>query len=236
MSEQYRSPEIYESIPVSELHSVDDLTQFLLTFRRNNGIADVNEDRGKSMAAFEAKRKVEGDDATVHFFGIKSAEAMIATGKLNVRPQIGDKKVGYLSFLSVDENFRGKGLAKKLTDAREEKAKKEGCTHMATDVFTQNPVALVTKFKDGYILNELEFYGEDYDAGKFVLYKKIDGEESHDKKKGLVGTLQEVPLSNLQEIKKLLDQNWVGIDIKNVSNPENNDPTNWELIMEYNGD
>ena len=236
MSEQYRSPETYESIPVSELHSVDDLTQFLLTFRRNNGIADVNEDRGKRMAAFEARKEVDGNDTTAHFFGIKSEDVLIATGKLNVRPQIGDKKVGYLSFLSVDENFRGKGLAKQLTDARVDRARTEGCTYVATDVFTENPIALVTKFIDGYVLHDLEFYGEDGKAGKFILYKKIDGKEEYDKKNGPIGNVQEMELSDLVGIKTLIDQGWVGIDIKNIASSKDNTPKNWKLIMEHNTD
>jgi len=226
-------PEARQQFIPKELSSAEDIAQLLLTFRRNNGISGQDTDRAKRQVMQQAQREIEGDDRTAHFFGIKDGENMVATGKLNVRPPVGDKKVGYLSFLAVDEQYRGKGFAKQLTDIRTERARQEGCTHIQTDIFTENPIALVTKLNDGYTLTNLEFYGDEKKAGKFVLLKKIHGEREHDKKDGIPADLQEVGLSDLTEIYKLLkDGEWVGIDVKNTASADDTNPENWRLILE----
>ena len=219
--------------PPTELKSEQDFTQFWLTFRRNNGLTDKDEAREQRFATLQAKqtmRDLEQDKPT-HFFGVKAGDKMVATGKLEIRTKK-DGKHGYLAFLAVDEEQRGKGLAKQLTDTRTDLARREGCSHIDTDVFTENPIALVTKLNDGYALTDLEFYGDDKKAGRFVLSKKINGEPEYDKKVELLGELQEVEFSDLSTIKNLLEQGWVGIDAKNLGDSKDKDPKRWTLIME----
>lgn len=232
---RYISPEALKQqlTPPAELTSEQDLTQFWLTFRRNNGLTDKDEAREQRTAALQAKQTLRNLDQNkpTHFFGIKAGEKMVATGKLEIRTKK-DGKHGYLAFLTVDEDRRGKGLAKQLTDARTDLARREGCTHIDTDVFTENPIALITKLNDGYTLTDLEFYGDNKEAGRFVLSKKIDDESEYDKKDGPLGELQEVELSDLSAIKNLLDRGWVGIDAKNLGDSKDKDPKQWKLIME----
>ncbi len=231
---RYVPPEAQrEQFKPQELTSEQDLTQFWLTFRRNNGLTDEDEAREKRMANFQAKqtlRELERNGST-HFFGVKSGEEMVATGKLEVRIKK-DGKHGYLAFLAVDESERGKGLAKQLTDARTDLARREGCTYIDTDVFTENPIALVTKLNDGYGVTDVEFYGDNKESGKFILSKKIDSEAEYDKKEGPLRELQEFELSDLSAIKNVLEQGWVGIDAKNIGDEKDKDPKQWKLILE----
>lgn len=216
----------------TELTSEEDLTQFWLTFRRNNGLTMEDLAYEKQLAALQAKNTIRGlTDNPAHFFGVKDGNKMVATGKLEIR-KIDDEKHGYLAFLTVDESHRGAGLAKQLTDARTETARREGCTHIDTDVFTENPIALVTKFNDGYTLTNLDFYGDSKEAGSFVLSKRINGEQEHDIRTGPLGELQEVPVSDLSTIKSMLENGWVGIDVKNIGDAKDRDPKQWTLIME----
>lgn len=216
-----------------ELKSEQELTKFWSTFRRNNGLENndsVREHRLIALQTVQTLRDLE-QNKPIHFFGIKAGEKIVATAKLEIRTKK-DGKHGYLTSLTVDENRRGKGLAKQLTNARTGLARREGCTYIDTDVFTENPIALVTKLNDGYTLTDLEFYGDNKEAGKFVLSKKIDGEPEYDKKDGPLGELQEVELTNLSVINNLLGQGWVGIDAKNLGDPRDKNPKQWKLIME----
>jgi len=171
-------------------------------------------------------------DKPAHFFGIRDGENMVASGKLDIT-SFKDQKHAHLSLVSVDEAYRGKGLvSKQLGYKMLEEANKSGCTHIDTEVFTTNPISLVAQFKENFFLVDLEFYGDDKQAGKFILSKKIDGEPEYDKKKGPLGELREVHLSDLPTIKALLGQGWVGIDIKNLGNAKDKNPEQWVLIME----
>ncbi|MFA5776631.1 MAG: GNAT family N-acetyltransferase [Patescibacteria group bacterium] len=217
-----------------ELTTEDDFTEFWLAFRRNNPFVLQTPERERRTAAMQAKaelRNMQEQNKPTHIFGVKDNGQLIAAGKIEIRTK-DDEKHGYLSMLTVDENYRGKGLAKQLTDVRMEIARDEGCTHIDTDVFTENPIALVTKLNDGYTLADLEFYGDDKKAGRFVLSKKIDGKPEYDKREGPLGGLQELELSDLSAIKNLLEQGWVGIDAKNLGDSKDKDPKQWKLIME----
>lgn len=217
-----------------ELTTEEDLTEFWLSFRRNNPFVLQTPERERRYAAMQAKaelRNLQEQNKPTRFFGIKDSGKLVAASKLEIRAK-NDEKHGYLSMLTVDEDYRGQGLAKQLTDVRTDTARREGCTHIDTDVFTENPIALVTKLNDGYTIIDLEFYGDDKKAGRFVLSKKIDGESEYDKKEGSIGELQEVEMSDLSAIKNLLEQGWVGIDAKNLGDSKDKDTKQWKLIME----
>lgn len=231
----YRPPEATKEqlSPPTELTSEQDIKEFWLAFRRNNGLIvgdPAHEDKTATLQAKQTLRE-QREGKPAHFFGIKNNEKIVATGKLEIRTK-GNGKHGYLSFLAVDENQRGKGLAKQLTDIRTDLARREDCEYVDTDVFTGNPIALVTKFNDGYTLTGLEFFSDDKQAGKFILSKKINGKPEYDKKDGALGELMEIQLSDLSTIKTLLDQGWVGIDTKNLGDEKDKDPKQWKLIME----
>ncbi len=233
---RYTPPEAVEmslSLP-TELVSEQDLAQFWLTFRRNNDIAvsdTAREERSASIQAKQTKRELE-KNKSIHFFGIKAGEKMVATGKLETYEDDEGIKRAYLSLLTVDPEYRGKNVAKDITDARVETAQKLGCEYVHAHVFTGNPIALTTKLKEGYFVKELEIDKESPDSGGFIVSKRINGEIEHDKKDGPLGELKEVELSDLSTIKSLLDDGWIGIDAKNLGDSKDKDPKQWKLIME----
>lgn len=237
-AEKFRQLETELQVTVpAELNTENELADFWTTFRRNNGIAGNDDKMEKRMVAMQAKQtlaQIESQAELGHFFGAKSGDKMVATGKLTIRVDSQGEKHGYLSFLTVDKEFRGQGVAKQMTDVRSGFAKDRGCRHLDTDVFAENPVALVTKFNDGYLLTAIDISD---DSKKFSLSKRIDGAEAkYDKKNGPLGELKEVGLAELEEIKDLLDQGYVGIDMKNIGSEENSeknvDPKKWVLILE----
>lgn len=231
-----KETELQVSIP-AKLDTENDLSDFWATFRRNNGLTADNESverRLNSMQARDTLRQIQSEVDKSYFFGAKRGEKMVATGKLEIRINNKGEKHGYLSFLTVDNELRGQGVAKQMTDARSVFAKDIGCSHLDTDVFAENPVALVTKFNDGYFLTAIDISDG---AKKFSLSKRIDGvEEKYDKKEGVLGELKEIGLSELENIKDSLEHGYVGIDIKNIGTGEGSekdiDPKNWVLILE----
>ncbi|MBI4427051.1 MAG: GNAT family N-acetyltransferase [Candidatus Magasanikbacteria bacterium] len=235
--EDSHTQEIYkEQLIPTELTSEEELAQFWLAVYQNNGMALFSDpEKEKKAALREAKLtlyEIRRADHPVYFFGIKKDNRIIATGKLDIRTKDETDKDGYLSFLSVDENLRGKGLSKQLENIRVEYARRNGCSSVSGDVFTENPIALVTKLNDDYTVIGLEFYDDDKQAGKFTVTKKINGKSKHERKKEPLGELREIQLSNLPAIKILLDQGWVGIDVKNLSDAKDKNPEQWMLIME----
>jgi ribosomal protein S18 acetylase RimI-like enzyme len=235
---RYAPPEAKEKFqpkPV-ELQTKEELTQFWLNFKKNNPFSPTSPKTETRMAQKQADAMIsqiekEGENRTTFYYGVKDESSLIGTGKLEIK-QYQDGKHAYLSMLTVDDKYRGKGVAKELTDVRTEKAKQEGCTHIDTDVFSENAVALVTKLNDGYILNDIKFYDEKKSAGSLKLSKPIDDRAEYDKKTGELGDLQEIPLSDLIAIENLLKQGWAGIDAKNLDDEKNKDPKKWLLIME----
>ena len=202
-AESFRSKEGKEQISAPAiLNTEQDLVDFWSVFRRNNGMAVGDEKMEKRMALMQARQtlaQAESQAGINYFFGAKNGDKMVATGKLEIRHNIDGEKHGYLSFLTVDEEFRGRGVAKQLTDVRSDFAREAGCSYVDTDVFAENPVALVTKFNDGYFLTAIDLSDT---AKKFSLAKRIDGkEEKFDKKKGQMGEMQEVNLSDLEAVK-----------------------------------
>lgn len=222
-----------ESGPPVELTSEEDFIKFWLAFDRNNGLTLRDADQERRIATAHAQlsmRELKYQKAPIHFFGIKNKEDIIASGKLDIIT-VKDQKHAHLSLVSVDEKYRGKGVGKDLGYRMVEQAIKYGCTHIDTEVFTTNPISLVAQFKEGFVLVDLKFYGDDQQAGAFILSRKIEGEAEYDKKKE-IGELEEVLLTDLFAIKTLLGQGWVGINIKNLGEAKDKDPGQWKLIME----
>jgi len=62
--------------------------------------------------------------------------------------------VGYIEAWFVDENFRGTGVAGKLTQAAEDWARGKGCTDMASDTWLDNEASIRAHVKLGYIEGE----------------------------------------------------------------------------------
>ena len=108
-------------------------------------------------------------------------------------------------------------------------------------VFLDNPIALVQKLKDGYVLGDQSFYPDEVVAqspslaerkGYFTLTKKLNGDSDYDRPSGPLGDLEEIDLTDHHAIKSRLDQGWVGIDIKNLGDAKDSSPNNWRLILE----
>jgi len=218
--------------PPEELVDEKDLVEFWLAFRRNNGW-NLPDPEAEQQKAEELAR--EAQKSSARFFAIKDGGKIVATGKLEVRTEENGAKHGFLEKLTVanSEKYRGKGLSKKITDARTVAARNEGCTHLDAEVYAGNPIGLVTKLNDGYCINDVEFYDEDNKTkGWFDLTKGIDDEPKYDRKKGPLGDLKEINLTDLVAIKSLIAQGYVGIDARNPVEVNGQDPKQWILIME----
>lgn len=218
-----------------ELATEDELAEFFLTFQRNNSLASGDEKRDRRSALYMARqalREMEADKREYHFFGIEKDTKTVATARLETYNDESDVRRGYLSMLTVDREYRGRGVAQSLRNACADFAQREKCQYINAHVFTGNPIGLVTELNDGFAVVGLEFQDETESAGGFVISKDIVHEPRYDRKQGPVGPLQEVNLTDLSTIKQLLDSGWVGIDIKNGEDAKNNNPENWQFILE----
>ncbi len=219
-----------------ELKTESDFIDFWATFWRNNGLdSEGNEDRKKrelELATYTANN-ITIEPARYRYFGARDNGRMIATGSVEIKVDKKGLKHGYLDRLTVDEKYRGKGMAKKVTDLCSDYAKEVGCNYLDGSVDVDNPIALVTKLNDGYLVTGLELTSfDDLDLGLFSISKRLGDESDFDKKKGTNGNLVEENMSNLRDIEDLLSQGYVGIDIKNIGSKEDNDPKKWILILE----
>lgn len=146
--------------------------------------------------------------------------------------------VAYLSILSetawlwaavVNPQFRGKGIAKILTDKRIEIARELGCKEVEVEISAKNPHSLASKFSQGFILKSIDI------NGCFDLVKNLEGNNREP-----FGSPLEVPLSNETLIRKVINEGYYGVDIKNtytvneeikITDPSDMDPTHWTLIF-----
>lgn len=211
-----------------ELTTEEEFVQFFLfLLKEDTGLA-TNPDTMLSVAQDLAKREIEAIKTSKNFFVSFAAfdgANVIGKGRLQITGD--EEKHGFLSELGVDSAYRGKGVSKTLTDARIDYAKQKGCSYVDTHVVYDNPIGMVTKFNDGFVMTDYK-YGE----GQFVFSKKIDTENDFDKKKGPVGELKEVIFTDMNKIINYIEAGWVGIDIKNKHTVRDDSPDNWVLILE----
>ncbi len=224
-----------EFVP-TELTSEADLTQFWMTHNRNNNLSLSHPDRERRASMLKAQETLEEQrvNPTLHAFGVKDGETIIATGMFEVWEDPDNIKRGFLSHDTVDMAYRGKGIAKRLTDVRMQLAKEYDCPYVDCIVSAQNPIGLVTKFNDHFVLRDITFYLNTGDAEGFSLTKKLEtGTEPY---KEPEGELEEIPLTDLKTIEARLEEGWTGIDLKNQHDATDNDPHHWTLIMVKNDD
>src|SRR3989338_701557 len=229
----YAPPEAAETrlIP-TELSSQGDLQQFWLAFRRNNGLQLEDADREERAAALQARETLNElgkSEEPVYFFGIKKDGKVVATVRLQTWEDNDDVKRGYFSLLTVDPELRGKKVAQSLRDVCVDVSRREGCWYLNAHVFSENPIGLVTELNDGFAVVDFDFQDDTQTAGGFIIRKDLANEAPYDRSRGPVGELQEVALTDLATIKELLDTGWLGIDMKNLGNPKDNDPKQWQL-------
>lgn len=219
-----------------ELKTEKDFVDFWATFWRNNGLdSEGNDDRKKRELELATKTvyNLALFPSRYRYFGVRDSERMIATGSVEIKIDNKWLKHGYLNDLTVDEKYRGKGVAKKITDLCDNYAKEVGCDYLDGSVDIDNPIALVTKLNDGYLVTGIELTSfDELDLGLFKISKSLKRESGFDKKNGTNGNLVEENLSNLRDIEDLLTQGYVGIDIKNIGSKDDNDPKKWVLILE----
>ncbi|OGH95228.1 MAG: hypothetical protein A2538_01335 [Candidatus Magasanikbacteria bacterium RIFOXYD2_FULL_41_14] len=229
----------------TKITSLDDLRKFHALERQVFGWDRKDarlENNIVSNVADRAKREIDCADSRTVYFVIKDQSGNIVSGGgLRVTLDEDGLLGAYLFSDFTIEDWLGKGLNVAIIEARLNKAKKEfHCKFATVDNHADNPIGLVSKFKSGFILNGLTKDDENKDI--FELYKNFEDDgngqtvgESKEKKVELKKTeWHEVPLGNLEAIKFWLEQNpkWVGVDIKNLNGVDDNNPSNWVLVME----
>lgn len=237
-AEKFKSIETEVALPDPvELKTENDFVDFWSTFWRNNGLDSGSSDELKNSELKQARDTIASiakEPGRYRYFGARDSERMVATGNVEIKVDNNGKKHGYLDRLTVDEKYRGKGMAKKITDVCSEYAKEVGCSYIDCSVNADNPTALVTKLNDGYLVTGLELFSND-EFGLFDVSKRLDNKDGgFDQKKGKIGNLLEVDLSDLKTINDLLSQGYVGIDVKNIGSKKDDNPKNWLLILENN--
>jgi GNAT superfamily N-acetyltransferase len=159
---------------------------------------------------------------------------MVATGFLDVIEMSDAKKQGWIKFLAVEPGERGHGFASKIKKRIEKTAIDRGCNTLNCTVLADNPAGLNVELKDGFIFTDL--FPEKDGKMKFFGYKRLDGGEDADRRRGPVGEIEEVKMSNVEILKKMINQNakdrWAVVDIKNLGDKTDSDPENWVLILE----
>lgn len=218
---------------ISELTTLEELTQFWLSFRRNNGLSAPKPKTEQLLASAEARATLRdlAEDKPIHLYGAVDGDRIIGTGKLEVWTDEDEIKRGYLSHLTVDEEYRGKHVAKQITDRRIDAARELGCKFVDTKVFTENPIALVTKLNDGFFIRDIEFGENTAEWGAFVLSKPITEESPYDTDTSR-SELRDVALTELETLEQMFETDWIGIDMKNLGDAKDNNPANWHMILE----
>lgn len=229
---EFLSESEQSTLEPTELHTEDELTAFWLVYRRNYNLTlpdAKREERSARAQAKESMKDLANKNDPKFFYTIQDNNQVIATGRLSFNQNEDGSKHAYLSGLTVNPEYRGQNIAQKLVEIRTTKAKEEGCTHIDTEVYAENPQALVTKLNDGFSIvagryDNKKLYG-------FLLSKKIDDEPEFDKK-DKIGQIQEINLGNREKIGELLEDGWVGIDLKNLEKSDNSDSSTWMMILE----
>jgi len=224
---------------VEDVVSEIDLQHFFEALYRNyNDQATTSAEANKRQAAItakKAKQKLEETSGKKYYYAISDTDSVetVATGFLDiVEPDKGQSQ-GWIKFLTVNSELRGRGLAAKIKSRIEKTARDKGCDRLNCTVLADNPLGLEVELKDEFIFTD--FFSE-HGGFKFFGYKRLDGVEDADRKKGPLGEMKEVAMSDTSALKKMVDQDakekWAVIDIKNLGDKKNNDPDNWILILE----
>jgi len=172
------------------------------------------------------KRLSEAADLNRNYFGAFEGNKLVGFGSLVIN-KVGNYRYGDLDTLEVDPDYRGKGVADSLTDARLEFARQNGCERVNTEVDVDNQKGMITKFKNGFIL-----YDYDIVLNRFIFTKQLKTEMNFDRKQGPLGELKEISLADLEGICDLLTKGYSGIDIKNIGDVDDPDTNKWVLIFE----
>lgn len=165
-----------------------------------------------------------------------SAGKIVAAGKASVKDEA--PKEAYFSYAVVERELRGEAYMTKLFNAREGWAKKEKhCDRITAEIKTNNVSSLRHAFK-----NDLQVVGmgdvskqDSYGVGIFILAKELSDAsaegDTQNISKGTTGLSREILLSDLAEIKDLLDKDFVGYELKPVGDKTDLSIENWRLVM-----
>lgn len=225
---------------IKEMVSENDFQIFFKFIYENFGDQPVvltTEEKQRAIAiAQKAREKWEKAQGSKVYYGITDMDSgeMAATGFLDIMKARDGEDQGWIKFLAVAPDLRGRGLAQQIKNRIEIMAREKGCSTLNCTVLVNNPLGLDVELKDGFIFTDL-FFDKD-ENWKFFGYKRLDNIEDADKKNGPLGHMQEVKLSETETLKRLVDQSaedqWAVIDIKNLGDNKNNNPENWALILE----
>lgn len=129
-----------------------------------------------------------------------------------------------LEYTVLPEDVRGQGLVLRHCEAQNTWTKEKGCHRQVSEVEYENIPSLIALMKQGFYVTRAEY--PEQEAPFLVLQKDIDtdGERVYD-------SYQEVSYADTGTIEALLEDEWVGIDLKNLADVRNGDRNNWKLIM-----
>ncbi len=223
-------PREFEPKPtVTECKSEEELVNFftaLQTLKRHLGGRPPDDAKTyPSERARSAQELVlQGKALAQHYYTITEGNgAIAATGALTILPD------GW-AILEDDVTARGRrgqALSRTITEHRLAIARRYECTRVKCYVAVDNPQGLITKMHSGFVVNEMLTLHEreacfhleqDLEITKKTKEKKVEHAE--------------VPLTSIAEIRLLLYERWIGVDLKNHGAKEDDDPIDWSMIFE----
>ncbi len=213
-SESVESELMKELKPIL-LQSPEQLGKFWETYRKNNGIASQNKKTEGITAQMMAKQMQKEVGAGTEIpAGVESNGETVATGKLSIKETVGKRKEGYLGFLTVNQEYQGKGIAGDVVETLLHAAKQKECFRVVAEVLVENTSgsrSLGSLFKNGFLLESIA-EGNIEEAGKFVLAKSFEEDivPESDQKDPLI---EKVPVTDVEKIKELLSQGYKGIKL-----------------------
>ncbi len=223
------TPESY-SAP-TEITDIKDIAEFVYLSREMNGVPTL---RPKKDAAVPPDVQKEWTER-MHYYIIRKNDQMIAGGCLKEAQDSG-QPYGFLCNNFCIESERGHSFSADITAQRlkdaQEKYKYKG---VSAHVLATNPIGLNAKLKLGFIATNI-FFDQKICQKKYNIIKSFEKTDLFDapSREGYKPVWEEINMGNTQEIQRMLGHGWVGVDMKNLGDKDDNNPKNWVLILEKN--
>lgn len=219
--------EIPRVTDVAELDFDQDIEELLKLSYEAHGFDDP--DISEDVEGW--KKGVEERDQEHFLFGIRDENTgeLISGAAMTVLLDDRGKKKGHFRAVATkdelgptgEQKYRGRGLQKKMNEARMEKARELNLDYVDTLVKTHKPLAAMVKLKEGFVMTEPN---REYNG--FMLKKELNGERAD-----LYGETTEIPYSETEKIYQLLEEGWEGIEIDSNGETDESNPEKWTLKM-----
>ena len=139
---------------LSDLSVLDDFLQQLITVERP---MDPSLEQEKHITYYNISEFITSNDAALYVAAIHDEIVGCGYGLIKKnKPHFAYKKHGYVGFMFVKDEHRGKGISKKILSAIFEWFKSRGIKETRLQVYQDNPSAIKAYEKVGFKKNLVE--------------------------------------------------------------------------------